>query len=100
MTVGVRLRIRVKARRDLDEILDYSFAEHGEAVAEGYLLTIGAALDRLIDYPELGLARFDLKEGLRSLSVGEHRIYYRLYADRISVARVLHKAMDSVRHFK
>jgi toxin ParE1/3/4 len=95
----VRLRIRAKARRDLDEILDYSFAEHGEEVAEGYLLTIGAALDRLIDYPELGLARFDLKEGLRSLPAGEHRIYYRIEGDRVSVARVLHKAMDPARHF-
>lgn len=95
----MKLRIRAKARRDLDEILDYSIAEFGEDVAEAYLLTIGAALNRLVDHPELGLARFELAEGLRSLSAGEHRVYYRLDADKISVARVLHKAMDPARHF-
>lgn len=51
----MKLRIRARARRDLDEILDYSFAEHGEAVAEGYLLTIGAALHCTMDYIEVGL---------------------------------------------
>ena len=66
----MRLRIRAKARRDLDDILDYSVNEHGEAIAEAYLLTLGAALDRLVDHPELGLARSDLAEGLRSLSAG------------------------------
>lgn len=95
----MKLRIRAKARRDLDDILDYSIAEFGEDVAEAYLLTIGAALNRLVDHPGLGLARFDLAEGLRSLSAGEHRVYYRLDVDKISVARVLHKAMDPARHF-
>ena len=34
------LRIRAKARRDLDEILDYSVAAHGEVAGETYLLAI------------------------------------------------------------
>lgn len=95
----MKLRIRAKARRDLDEILDYSVAAHGEATGETYMLAIGAALDRLRDHPELGMARPDLGDLLRSLPVREHRLFYRFDGKNISVVRVLHKAMDPARHF-
>ena len=95
----MKIRLRARARQDLDGILDYSVAEHGEAQAEAYLRAIGAALARLADHPELGMARPDLALELRSYPVGEHRIFYLLLADRISVVRVLHKAMDAERHF-
>ena len=65
---------------------------------EAYLHVIGAALDRLREYPEMGMARFDLGELICSLPVGEHRIYYRFNGAVVSVARVLHKAMDPARH--
>jgi len=94
----VKVRLRARACHDLAAILDYSIAEHGEAQAEAYLRAIDAALRRLTDYPELGAARPDLAERMRSYPVGEHRIFYLLLPDRISVVRVLHKAMDADRH--
>jgi len=94
----MKLRIRARARADLDEILDYSVASHGEALAEAYLRQIGATFDRLVDHPGIGLDRGDLAPTLRSYPVGEHRIYYQRLDDRISIVRVLHKAMDSAQH--
>ncbi|WP_448662664.1 type II toxin-antitoxin system RelE/ParE family toxin [Sphingomonas sp. CJ20] len=86
------------ADSDLDGILDYGIAQHGRAVAEAYLRMIHAAFDRLSDFPELGIARPDLSPDLRSLPAGEHRIFYFVRAENVLIARVLHKAMDPVRH--
>jgi toxin ParE1/3/4 len=94
----MKVRIRARARQDLDAILEYTIVEHGEAQADAYLRTIGTALGRLADYPELGLARPELTSAMRSYPVAEHRIFYMLLPDRISVVRVLHKAMDAARH--
>ena len=94
----MKVRLRARARRDLREILDYSVIQHGEEVADSYLRDIDAALARLGNYPELGTPRADLGPDLRSLPVREHRIFYIVYPDRVSVLRVLHKAMDVQRH--
>lgn len=82
------------ADADLDSILDYGIAAHGRETAESYLRLIHATLDRLAEFPELGVPQFDLRAGLRSLPVKEHRIFYRFEGAAILVARVLHKAMD------
>ncbi|HEX8062940.1 MAG TPA: type II toxin-antitoxin system RelE/ParE family toxin [Allosphingosinicella sp.] len=94
----MKVRLRKRARRDLREIWDYSVVQHGEEVADAYLRDVDAALARLADYPELGTVRADLGADLRSLPVREHRIFYVIYPDRVSVFRVLHKAMDVQRH--
>ena len=94
----MKVRIRARARQDIDAILEHSVAEHGEARAETYLRAIDAALARLTAYPELGLARPSLEPMMRSFPVGEHHIFYLLLPDRISVVRVLHKAMDVERY--
>jgi toxin ParE1/3/4 len=86
------------ADADLDGILDYSIAAHGRAIAEAYLRTIHAAFDRLSDFPDLGVARRDLSAQLRSLPCGGHHIFYIVEAERVLIARVLHKAMDPARH--
>ena len=94
----MRVALSRKADADLDDILDYSIAKYGRAVAEVYLRAINSAFDHLAEYPELGMMRPDLKPKLRSLPTGEHRIFYVVLADSISIVRVLHKAMDVERH--
>lgn len=87
-----------EADSDIDGILLHSIAHHGQAVGEAYVRAISAVLDRLSAYPEIGSARDDLKPGLRSLPSGQHRIFYVVQSDGLVVIRVLHKAMDPVRH--
>lgn len=94
----MKVRLRARARRDLDGILDYSIAEHGVAVATEYLRAIGEALERLAVFPELGAPRPDHTPTMRSLPVREHRIFYVLTDRGVSVVRVLHKRMDATRH--
>jgi toxin ParE1/3/4 len=94
----VKLRLRSAAVQDMDGIFDYSLAMHGAAAAEAYIRDLDTAMERLLDFPELGVSRESLRPGLRSLPAGEHRIFYRIEKSKIVVARVLHKAMDEQRH--
>lgn len=94
----MKVRLRASARRDLREIWEYSAVQHGEEAADAYLRDIDAALARLANYPELGTPCAELGPNLRTLPVREHRLFYVVYPDRVSVVRVLHKAMDVQRH--
>ena len=93
----MKLKLRAAAERDLDGIFDYSVATHGADRAEGYLHDLRAAMARLQDHPELG-AETGLRPELRAFGAREHRIFYRVEAGTIVVARVLHNAMDAGRH--
>ena len=94
-----RVELSQRADSDLDDILDYSIAAHGRDAAEAYLRTLNAAIDWLAERPYLGAACPELRERMRSLPAGEHRIYYRIDSKDVLVARILHKAMDPERHF-
>ena len=91
------VKLRARARADLREIAAYTAERYGEPAAAEYLRAIDAALLRLCDYPEIGEA-YPERPGLRSYPAGRHRAYYRVEAQTIVVARVLHKAMDAGRH--
>ncbi len=88
---------RAAAVRDLDGIFDCSVTTHGPDVAKAYLRDIDAAIVRVLDYPEIGMAS-GLRQGVRSIAAREHRIYYRIDGSKLIIARVLHKAMDPARH--
>ncbi|MDR6848299.1 toxin ParE1/3/4 [Sphingomonas sp. BE270] len=87
---------RAASVRDIDGIFDYSVTTHGPEVAKAYLRDIDAAIARLLDYPEIGIAS-GLRQGVRSIAAREHRIYYRIDGSKLVIARVLHKAMDPAR---
>lgn len=93
----MKLKLRAAAVRDLDAILDHSVEAHDAETAEAYIRSLETAMDRLLAYPALGAPR-DIRPGLRSISAGEHRIFYRIEGKAVVVARVLHKAMDVERH--
>lgn len=86
------------ADADLDAILIYSEDLHGAVAADRYLRRIGEVLDRLSLYPELGAPCDTVRPGLRSISAGDHRVYYRIAEATVLVVRVLHKAMDAEAH--
>jgi toxin ParE1/3/4 len=94
----MRLEFSRRAQADLDDISDYSVDHFGAERALRYLDAIEQAFRRILIYPEIGLPMSDLAAGLRGMSTGEHRVFYRIKGDRIEVVRVLHKAMDAGRH--
>ena len=71
------LRVARSAAADLDEIWIYIAQRGGAAVAERFLESLNQRFALIARYPGLGRARPELQPGLRSLSVGRYRIYYR-----------------------
>lgn len=94
----MKVRLRLRAQQDLAAILDHGVAEHGEAAAEAYLKRIDAALALVGEHPQLGRSEGERARDLRSYPVGEHRLYYLLLPDWLSVVRVLHQRVDARLH--
>lgn len=94
----MRLELSRRAQADLDDIRDYSVAHFGLARAIHYLDAVEGAFRRILEYPKIGETRSELGSKLRSLPVGEHRLYYCVGVDKVLILRVLHKAMDAERY--
>ena len=65
-----------------------------------YAAAIDKGLKLLVDNPRLGRARNDLFLGCRSFQVEQNRIFYRVDALVLSIARILHQRMNTKRHVK
>ena len=88
------------AKKVLREISTYTKKTWGKEQEKAYRETMRAALRIIAKYPEIGLKREELTEGLRSFPVGNHIAYYIEKSDEILVARVLHPAMDREKAMK
>ncbi len=94
------IRLTNAAKRNLEDIWLYTFAEWGEAQADKYLGHIQACLQQLLENPAIGKARTDIKMGYRALQVQQHIIFYRLDAEFIDIIDILHKRMDARQHLE
>lgn len=88
------LRFTRDANADLRAILNYSVSEWGQTTASDYVRRLHHSCRRLADRPESGRPRPDLREGLRSLTVASHIIFYRIDPAAIIILRVLHARQD------
>ncbi len=86
------------AELDLLEIWLYTAEEWNLSQADSYLAQLGNTLKNLIDYPELGKDRSELRKGYRSLLINHHLAFYRLIGDEIQIMRVLHESVDLEKH--
>ena len=86
------------AESDLLEIWLYTAEEWNLSQADKYLAQLGSTLKNLIDHPEMGKDRADLKKGYRSLLVNHHIVFYRVIDDEIQIMRVLHESVDLTKH--
>lgn len=92
-------KLSKEAQHDLTAIKDYTFMNWGDKQAQHYVSEIKECLETLVINPELGKSRDDVSEGLRSIGVGCHVIFYRICKTDIEVARVLHGRMDVTERF-
>jgi toxin ParE1/3/4 len=93
-----RLEFTPKARRDIEEIWDYSFERFGFEKAEAYLRELQRAAQTVAEDPRRGLACDNIRSGYRKFSVGSHVLFFRASQSRIVIVRVLHQRMDFERH--
>jgi toxin ParE1/3/4 len=81
------------AEQDLEEIW-FTIAGDNVAAADALLDRIEAKCELLATHRELGRARPEIREGLRSFTVGNYILFYRTEPGGIELVRVLHGARD------
>lgn len=87
------------AEIDLLKIWLYTAEEWSLSQADVYLSQLGSTLNNLLDHPEIGKDRTELRKGYRSLLVNHHLVFYRLLEDEIQIMRVLHESVDLAKQF-
>ena len=87
-----------KADADLDGIYIFSYQTFGEARADAYYQDLCERLNNLASNPHLGRAIDQVQTGLFCNQCARHIIFYTIEADGMFVVRILHDAMDVVRH--
>lgn len=88
----MRVTFLPRARADLLEIGDY-IAEDSPARARAFVESLKERCLALAEFPQMGNQRQELKEGVRSLTLGRYVIYYRVEAS-VEIIRILHSARD------
>jgi toxin ParE1/3/4 len=79
---------------DLLEIWDF-VSERDERAADRLLLRFLGLLEQLANHPEMGRARPDLGEGIRSIpATDSYGIFYSFDATHVRLLRVMHFARD------
>jgi toxin ParE1/3/4 len=91
-------RLTRAAREDLAEIGRYTERRWGPAQRRDYLAQLDARMESLVDHPQMGMARDDVRPGYRCLREARHLIFYRAAAGTVEIVRVLHQRMDVRRH--
>ena len=86
-------RVSPEAKTDLDEIWHYIAQDNPDA-ADKYILAIVSRFPTLASLPLMGRERPELSPSLRSLVVGHHVIFYRLFDGGVEIARVLDGVRD------
>lgn len=91
--MALPLFISASAKADLLDMWTW-IAEDDPDAADGMLDRVQEVASKLSEWPEMGRAREELSEGLRSFVVGSHVVFYRIAAERLELVRVLHGRRD------
>ncbi|BBK30538.1 toxin ParE1/3/4 [Stella humosa] len=90
-----RLRLLPAARRDADEIWDYSADRWGSNQADEYLRALIAAGQAIADGRRQGGRIAGVRPGYWKLAVGAHLLCYRFAGDdALEIVRILHQRMN------
>jgi len=89
-----RLRLTIRAQRDLLGILQYTYDTWGESKQIEYTAALEQSLTRLLIFPDVGRVRGDIRKDLRSLAVERHLVFYRVTEGEVLVERIVHAHMN------
>lgn len=89
------LRRTEKAVDDLTDIHDY-IALDNPVAAERLVLSLLEMFDKTVDYPEIGRAADEIRQGYRLLTRGNYLMIYRVLPEEktVELLRVVHGARD------
>lgn len=85
------LRLRPEAEADIEAIALY-IADDSPSAALHWYDEIHALCERIAGMPGMGVARSEVRAGLRTFPVGNYLILYRQIDDGAEIVRVVHGA--------
>lgn len=88
------IRLRPRARAELQGIWHYTASEWGIEQADHYVAQITSAIDRAAEMPGTGSAAFGLPSEYRKARAGSHRAIYRCTETHLIVVRIIHERED------
>ena len=88
-----------EADADIAAIFDYSKKEFGLNQAIKYVSYFDTIFKQLLQQPNLGKVRGEIKKGILSLSIGSHIVFYSIRENYIRIERVLHGRCDIPKRF-
>jgi toxin ParE1/3/4 len=84
-------RLRPQAEADIDSIALHIAADNPDAAAR-WVDQLYERCHKIADHPGIGVARSDVRPGLRMLPFGAYLILYRALDEGVEIVRVLHGA--------
>ena len=88
-----KVRLSDHAREDLDEIW-LSIAVDNVTAADGLIDRLETLLQRLLQFPDMGASRDEIRPGVRSFPCGNYLVFYRPMDNGIAVVRVVWGGRD------
>lgn len=95
-----QLIIAPAAKADLKEIYQYGLRQWGQTQSNHYLEILKEKFWSLTEQPLMGTERPELLDGIRSLPIESHMLFYRVTTTNVEIIRVLHARQDPARHLK
>ena len=90
----------LSSQQDLENIAEY-ISQDSPFYAVDFVEKIIQAVDKLMDYPQLGREVPEFKQGkIRELIFHNYRIVYKLDEDAIYIITVCHGSMDIIQKHK
>jgi toxin ParE1/3/4 len=97
----LKWRLSEDAQTDMSNIRFFTKEQWGITQSSRYIKEIREKIELLVQNPLSGADRGeDLKEGIRSILVGSHIIYYAYDTKILTVWAVLHQSMMPVAHLR
>jgi toxin ParE1/3/4 len=94
----LRILFSRQARRDLDDIWQYSVANWGRAKADDYTRAISDTIVFVAGHPGLARDAGHIRPGLFRYVAGSHTIYFRWGRHEMRIVRIIHSSRDANRH--
>ncbi len=94
-----RIVVSPQAQRDLKDIRSYSLQSWGAKQADIYLGKIEGAFYDLLENPEIGRERNDIKTGYRSIVIEKHILFYKIETSENRILGIPHGRMDILNYF-
>lgn len=85
-------RISQMADEHIAAIAEYTDETFGEKKTEAYLAGLKASFALIAQFPHMGIAAFEIKQGWRRHKYQRHHIFYSEQASHVLIEAVVHMA--------